>query len=89
LGNFAIWEIEILENRFCAERRLPQALKRGSIFSDLAARVELGPFPNRLEPEFSATSELGPFPFVFHAGAVVAQADSRFLVASLLGRITV
>jgi hypothetical protein len=26
-----------------------------------------------------------PFPFVLHAGAVVALADSRFLVASLLG----
>ena len=27
-------------------------------------------------------------PFVLHAGAVVAQADSRFLVASLLGMTT-
>jgi hypothetical protein len=33
-------------------KSLPQALKRGPIFSDLAARVELVPFPNRLEAEF-------------------------------------
>lgn len=34
---------------------------------------------------FSAASEAGPFPLVLHAGLVVAQADSRFLGASLLG----
>jgi len=30
-------------------------------------------------------AEVVPFPFVLHAGAVVAQADSGFLVAALLG----
>jgi hypothetical protein len=30
-------------------KNLPQALKRESIFSDLVARVELVPFPNRFE----------------------------------------
>src|SRR5271165_2962834 len=38
----------------------PQALKRGTIFSHLAARVELVPFPNGLEPEF--------FPWHFWSG---------------------
>jgi hypothetical protein len=31
------------------------------------------------------TTAVVPFPFVLHAGAVVAWANSRFLVASLLG----
>jgi hypothetical protein len=31
------------------------------------------------------TTEVVPFPFLLHAGAVVAQADNRFLGASLLG----
>jgi hypothetical protein len=30
-------------------KNLPQALKRESTFSDLVARVELVPFPNRLD----------------------------------------
>jgi hypothetical protein len=35
-----------------ASESLPQALKRKPIFGDLAARVELGPFPDRRETEF-------------------------------------
>jgi len=34
------------------QRREYLRLKRRTIFSDLAARVELGPFPVRLEPKF-------------------------------------
>ncbi len=41
----------------------PQALKRESVFSDLTARVELVPFPNRLETGvFPRPVELVPFP---------------------------
>ena len=35
-----------------AEGRVPQALKRECVVSDLAARVELVPFPISLEREF-------------------------------------
>jgi hypothetical protein len=38
-------------------KRLPQALKRGHIFSELLARVELVPFPVLSTISFSATSE--------------------------------
>jgi hypothetical protein len=43
---------EAAEKLAATAKSLPQALKRGAIFSDLAARVELVPFPNRLEAEF-------------------------------------
>jgi hypothetical protein len=43
---------EVAEKLVAPAKSLPQALKRGSIFIDLAARVELVPFPNPLEPEF-------------------------------------
>jgi hypothetical protein len=43
---------ESAEKLVAPAKSLPQALKRGPIFSDLAARVKLVPFPNRLELEF-------------------------------------
>jgi len=48
----ALWEVA--EKVAEGARSAPQALKRESIFSDLAARVKLAPFPFRLESEFSA-----------------------------------
>jgi len=47
----------------------------------LPQALKRGPIFGGLE----ARVKLVSFPFVFHAGAVVAQADSRFLIASLLG----
>jgi hypothetical protein len=43
---------EAAEKLAAPAKSSPQALKRGPIFSDLTARVELVPFPSRLEPEF-------------------------------------
>jgi hypothetical protein len=43
---------EAAEKVFQGEESVPQALKRGRILSDLAARVELVPFPNPLQTEF-------------------------------------
>jgi len=40
------------ENSLWDENRVPQALKRGRIFSDIVARVELVPFPNTFQTEF-------------------------------------
>jgi hypothetical protein len=42
---------EVAEKLVMEEKRVPQALKRGRIFSDLAARV-LVPFPNPFQTEF-------------------------------------
>jgi hypothetical protein len=41
---------ELAEKLAAPTKSLPQALKRGPIFSDISARVELVPFPIPLEP---------------------------------------
>ncbi len=60
-------------------QRLPQALKRGFIFSDLAARVELVPFPIWLEPEFFRNREPLPFPIRQARDQTGSQLNTPFL----------
>ena len=66
----------------------PNAVPRrvqGSFDSSVAGAPAALRMTGSEEGWINGTTEVAPFPFVLHAGAVAAQADSRFLVASLLG----
>jgi hypothetical protein len=58
---------------------LPQALKRGQILDDLAARVELVPFPRSLELDFSAAAKAAIHPYESRRseGAPLQQKQDR------------
>lgn len=51
---------EVAEKVVVGEKSLPQALKRGRIFQDLAARLKSGPYQSSANQNFSAACKEMP-----------------------------